>query len=145
MIEAYLIVAANLLVFDESKVNGDRTISVEVVRVIDGDTFAVEVPDLPKPLNSISIRIRGIDTPESFRPKCYKEKLKGNAAKQFLSHTINHQVVLLKNYDWDKYGGRIVADVFYDGRNVGQMLLNSGLAVRYSGKGTKKDWCGGNQ
>lgn len=43
-----------------------------VVRVIDGDTAAVDASaDLPAPLTELRIRVRGVDTPETgHRARC---------------------------------------------------------------------------
>ena len=41
---------------------------------------------------------------------------------------------------WDKFGGRINADVFVDGADFAQLQIEKGLAVPYDG-GTKDSWC----
>jgi len=50
------------------------------------------------------------------------------------------KVVELRNLQRGKYF-RIVADVYADGINVGDQLINEGLAVPYDGGRKTKDWC----
>jgi len=117
----------------------------EVVRVVDGDNIKVilsPLKDYP-PLNSISIRIHGIDTPEStWRAKCYQEKELGLKAKAFVIDLIGDaQRIKITNYKWDKYGGRVLADVSVKGIDIKQELLDNGYAKEYFGKGSKPNWC----
>lgn len=109
--------------------------------VYDGDTFYSELCALPKPLKDVSIRISGIDTPE-IRTTCLSEKAKGFEAKGYLeSLFVGQTEVLVKNVEWDKYGGRIDGEVYLlDGTNIAVKMIESGLAVPYSG-GTRQSWC----
>lgn len=109
--------------------------------VYDGDTFYSELCSLPKPLKDVSIRIMGIDTPE-IRTTCLAEKAKGYEAKAYLESLLAGQSeVLVKNVDWDKYGGRIDGDVILpDGSSVASKMIEKGLARPYSG-GTREPWC----
>ena len=43
-------------------------------------------------------------------------------------------------HHWDKFGGRIDADVFINGENFAQMQIDKGLARPYFGE-KKKSWC----
>lgn len=109
--------------------------------VYDGDTILLKEPALPAPLSNVSIRLRGIDTPE-LRGKCEAEVLKAYAAKQHLKSLIGmSKTVTLTNYKWDKYGGRIDADLIVNGINLSDAMINSGYAVAYLGFGVKTDWC----
>lgn len=114
---------------------------IKVVGVIDGDTLKAVVVGFPDPLRNVSIRIMGIDTPEK-RSKCPNEKAQANLAKAFVQEQLNEtQTVTLKNMTWDKYGGRILAEVFFDGRDLSQVLLEKKLAVPYYGEKKSFDWC----
>ena len=110
--------------------------------VADGDTIRSTVK-LPCPLCAISVRIRGIDTPESsYLAKCSAEKVKGLQAKAFLTELIsNQETMMARNIKWDKYGGRIDAIVEINGVNVGQLMIDKGFAKPYTGVGPKPDWC----
>jgi len=112
-----------------------------VKSVYDGDTFHSNLCALPVPLSTVSVRIAGIDTPE-IRTTCASEKAMGYAAKKYLEDLFVGQTeVLVKNVEWDKYGGRIGGDVFLaDGSSVAERMIKSGLARPYTG-GTRQSWC----
>jgi micrococcal nuclease len=116
---------------------------MEVTKVTDGDTIRVKAEWMPPELgNDIAIRVMGIDTPEKgWRGQCDKEKELGAIATEFAKSIIKvGDVVQVYLIQWDKYGGRIDADVFVDGKNFAQMQIDKGLAVPYDG-GTKQSWC----
>lgn len=110
--------------------------------VADGDTIRTSLK-LPCPLCAASVRIRGIDTPESnYLAKCEKERVLGLKAKEFLtSLAIANETMLARNVKWDKYGGRIDAEVEIAGINVGQEMIRRGFAAPYTGIGPKPNWC----
>ena len=112
----------------------------DIVSIYDGDTFTVNIRDWPAVAGErISVRIAGIDTPE-LRSRCDSEKSKARAAKQFtVSILRNAKHIELQNLQRDKYF-RLLSEVWVDGKNLGQQLLDGGFAVPYSGK-TKVDWC----
>lgn len=113
-----------------------------IIGVIDGDTIKSKV-NLPCPLCNVSIRIRGIDTAESgWRAKCTKESEIADKAKSYLKHLVNtHSTMMIIDPTWDKYGGRIDAYVEVGGINLGQALIEKGLARPYEGSGPKYNWC----
>lgn len=86
-----------------------------LLRVIDGDTFACDIDEHSAIAGkNISIRLRGINTPE-LRSKSEKERKSANLEKQRLSGLLNNaHVIELRNIDRDKYF-RIDADVYIDG------------------------------
>jgi len=110
--------------------------------VADGDTIRT-ILKLPCPLCSASVRIRGIDTPEStYLAKCPAEKAKGLEAKAFLINlTSGQESMMARNIKWDKYGGRIDAIVEIAGKDIGQQMIDKGLAKPYTGSGPKPNWC----
>lgn len=110
--------------------------------VSDGDTIKTSLK-LPCPLCAASVRIRGIDTPESnYLAKCEKEKILGLQAKQFLMSLASaSETMMARNVTWDKYGGRILAEVEINGLNVGQEMIRRGIAAPYTGTGPKPNWC----
>jgi|DEB0MinimDraft_10_1074344.scaffolds.fasta_scaffold09139_4 endonuclease YncB( thermonuclease family) len=116
---------------------------MKVTKVTDGDTIRVEAPWLlPELGDDIAIRILGIDTPEKGgRAKCEAEAALGAEATEFAKSVIAvGDVVQVDVLQWDKFGGRINADVYVDGENFAQMQIERGLAVPYDG-GTKDSWC----
>lgn len=119
-------------------------LNLKVIKVYDGDTIRVEAPFLPDPLSKMSVRLFGIDTPEKgHRAKCSLEREKAELAKLHLESVIKGQeMISVRNYRWDKYGGRILGDVIIDGVSASTSMIESKLAVPYFGKGKKNDWCG---
>lgn len=113
-----------------------------IASAVDGDTIKTKV-NLPTPLNVVSIRIRGIDTPEKGKKaKCEKEAALAEKASASTTALIGkNTTMIVTNYQWDKYGGRIVGNVMINGKDVAQNLLDNGLAAPYTGKGSKPDWC----
>ena len=112
-----------------------------VVKVKDGDTFQVNPDWLPEGL-TLSIRVKGVDTPEKgFRAKCASEDKHGKAATEFttllLKSSTKRQIVLM---DWDKYGGRVLGDVVLDGKSLRALLIQNGYAREYYGE-AKTSWC----
>jgi len=87
-----------------------RVIDPHLVRVVDGDTFAV---------GAWTIRLRGIDTPEIGEPRAL-------LAKQRLATLLSGGPITVIRRAEDVYG-RIVADVYVDGRNVAAVLRAEGF------------------
>ena len=89
-----------------------------LLRVIDGDTFACDIDEHSAIAGkNISIRLRGINTPE-LRSRNPEERKSANLEKQRLSGLLNNaRVIELRNIDRDKYF-RIDADVYIDGIDI---------------------------
>jgi micrococcal nuclease len=106
----------------------------------DGDTCYITAKTFPEPLQKMSIRILGIDTPE-IKGECTEEKelaLKGRELANELFKAA--KTIRLENLKWDKYGGRVLADVYLDEELYSKKLIDAGLARPYDG-GTKESWC----
>jgi micrococcal nuclease len=117
---------------------GNATVS-EVTSIYDGDTFRANIEGFPPIVGEhIPIRISGNDTPE-LRGKCDKEKQVARLAKQFTVERLRAaKSITLQNIKRGKYF-RLIADVYIDGYNLGELLIKHGHAVSYDG-GTKPDW-----
>jgi micrococcal nuclease len=115
--------------------------NVEYVRAYDGDTITVNIPNLPAVFGErISIRVRGVDTPE-IRAKCDNEKYLAIRARNYVRNLLETaQKVDLINPERGKYF-RIVADVRFDGADLKDSLLQMGYAVRYDGGRKSNPWC----
>jgi len=120
---------------------GTSSLILPIIHIIDGDTIKTYL-SLPAPLNKVSIRVLGMDTPEStWRAKCPEEKALGKKATQFLKDFAGDTPVMeIKDYKWDKYGSRIDGTVYIKGKNITELLIENGLARPYFGK-KKSDWC----
>lgn len=126
-------------VFEAQKaLYGDVEVT-NVVSVYDGDTFTISVDGWPPIIGQkIGVRVAGIDTPE-MRDSRREIKLLAIAAKDFTSTRLKKaRKVELLNMSRDKYF-RILADVEVDGNNLGELLVEKGLAKPYDG-GTKVKW-----
>lgn len=115
----------------------------EITRVIDGDTVEIAVDFLPEPLPPrLSIRVMGIDTPEKApRAQCDAEAALAKKATAFTKNAVANalevEVVILK---WDKYGGRVLGNVYLDHQSLAESLVSAGLARHYKGD-AKQSWC----
>ena len=103
------------------------------LRNYDGDTITLNLPGLhPIIGEKIAIRVNVIDTPE-IRGECEKEKYDAKQAKEMVADILKDaEQIELKNMGRGKYF-RIAADVFVDGENLGDMLVEARMAVKYDG------------
>jgi len=113
----------------------------EILRVIDGDTIEIKNECFPKELK-LSVRVLKIDTPEKgSRVKCEKEAKLAEKASKFTKQFIGkNKTATFRNIQWDKYGGRLLADVEINGKSLSDELIKNGLARSYDGK-KKGSWC----
>jgi len=109
----------------------------EIVKVYDGDTFTVILKKVhPIIGDSISIRIRGIDTPEIRGGSCKDKALR--ARNYFIQRLEESKKIELRNVARGKYF-RIVADVYLDRVSIADEMILLGLAKPYDG-GAKIEW-----
>lgn len=102
--------------------------------VVDGDTIHY---------NGTTIRIEGIDTPETHRAKCEAEKALGRRATERLLELVNQgpfEIVQQGRRDTDKYGRKLRV-LERDGRSFGDILIAEGLARPWEGR--QRSWCRG--
>lgn len=113
----------------------------KVVGVVDGDTLKVEMPYLPEELK-VSVRVLGIDTPEKgSKAKCSEENKLALKATKITTNLVNiSKKITFSNIKWDKYGGRILADVMIDGDKLSDILIRTKVARPYFGD-KKQSWC----
>ena len=106
------------------------TYNAELIRVIDGDTIEANVDLGFYTWKRVTIRLHGIDTPET-RTKDLEEKKKGIAAKERLQDLLSDNKFLLVSQGLDKYG-RCLGDVIIStGENANLILLYEGHAKEY--------------
>lgn len=117
---------------------GDAVVA-EITSIYDGDTFRCDITGFPGIVGErIGIRINGIDTPE-MRDNRPTVKALARKAKQYTVQRLREgRQIVLRNMQRGKYF-RIVADVYVDGSNLGQELIDRGLARPYDG-GSKPKW-----
>jgi endonuclease YncB( thermonuclease family) len=119
----------SLLAHDEITLEGS---AVEVVSVYDGDTFKINIPGVPAVFGKkISIRIKGIDTPE-IRGGTEATKAKARASREYLRSLLSGNLVTIHNVERGKYF-RILADVKAGGVNIADNMINAGHGKKYNG------------
>jgi len=107
-----------------------------VTKVIDGDTIDVILDMGFDILYKQRVRLFGIDTPES-RTRDKVEKIYGLKSKAFLKESLSHaKKITVKTYKGSETGkfGRILGDVWCDGKSVNQLMCKVGHAVAYYGQ-----------
>ncbi len=109
----------------------------------DGDTIYVAIPGLPDEIANMSVRVRGVDTPE-MRGECDSEKQLAQMARDYARQRLKSATsVQFCEPEWGRYGGRVVASVRIDGSPLDLELINQGLARPYDGKTKHQPWCQG--
>lgn len=96
----------------------------KVIRVVDGDTIKVNFNGVEE-----SVRLIGIDTPESVHPDAAKNVIEGKTASDYTKALIEGKEVTLE-FDVeqrDRYG-RLLAYVYLNGVMVNKTLLQEGYA-----------------
>ena len=130
-----------------ASVEEERLFEWEVTRVIDGDTVGIRVEWGPLELRKLSIRIRGIDTPEKgYRAKCEFEKGQGKLATQFVTDVIadaaaTNTPITFGNVSWGKYGGRIIVPSYSESNQLNYFVARSynGNYFKYKNPEASKD------
>ena len=108
----------------------------KVIKVVDGDTIDVMLDLGFDIMYKSRVRLFGIDTPES-RTSDKVEKKYGLMSKKFLSDALkNATKISIKTYKGEETGkfGRILGDVWCDGKSVNQLMCKVGHAVAYYGQ-----------
>ena len=107
------------------------TYNAKLIRIIDGDTIEAMVDLGFFTWKSVTIRLYGIDTPET-RTKDLEEKARGLAAKERLSQLLRDEEFELESLGIGKYG-RCLGRLKIGELNINQTLLNEGHAREYYG------------
>jgi endonuclease YncB( thermonuclease family) len=88
---------------------------------------------------TVRVRIEGIDTPEARSP-CADERRLAGMARDFLAERVLNKEVALHRVVYDKFGGRVRAEISDAQGSVGEALLSAGLARPYHGE-QRQPWC----
>ena len=122
-----------------SKTYYDTITDFEIVKVRDGDTFVINVKNIPDVFGEeIAVRIRGIDTPELKDEREEIRKISIQAKEELEKLLFSGGKVILYNLGRDKYF-RLLASVKVGNVDVAEYLIKKGLAKEYDG-GAKTGW-----
>ena len=103
--------------------------TVQVLRVIDGDTIEVNISNKKE-----TVRLIGIDTPETVDPRkpvqCFGKEASSKASVLLTGKTIVLEQDLTQG-ERDKYG-RLLRYVFLDGLNFNKKMISEGFAHEYT-------------
>lgn len=118
--------------------DADTLENVEIVSVYDGDTFKINLScSLSAYCDKVSVRVRGVDTPE-IKGKTAREKELAKKAKAFTKDFLADKPVTLRNCGRDKYF-RLLCDVSNgSGQDLARELIKRDLGYAYEG-GKKSD------
>ncbi len=107
-------------------------------RVVDGDTIDIVIDLGFSILHKCRVRLFGIDTPES-RTRDLDEKSRGKLAKDFLSFCLasSDEHVIKTSVDGKGKFGRVLGEIYCDGKNINLLMIDKHHAVAY--KGQSKD------
>ena len=120
----------------------------EVTSIIDGDTIRVTVNEWPPIIGErIPVRIAGINAPER-RSRCDTEaekeqekELAADARIYLVERLRSAETIELRRIERGSFF-RINAQVWVDGENVGQAMLEAGHALPYEAGQSGQAWCG---
>jgi len=112
--------------------------NVQIVSVYDGDTFKINLDcSLAAYCEKVSVRVRGVDTPE-IKGKTAREKELAKKAKAYTKDFLAQTPVTLHNCGRDKYF-RLLCDVSNgEGKDLAKELIKRDLGYAYEG-GKKSD------
>jgi micrococcal nuclease len=115
-------------------------VEVDILKVIDGDTFLARAKVWPGQEVTVSVRLRGIDAPER-TGKCASEKLAAEEARLALEYALSGAPVQIRNISGDKYFARVIADAGNsDVSDAASFMLAIDMARPYQG-GKRRGWC----
>ena len=113
LIIAILFITSGIFYYQLTLVSPEQT-TATITQITDGDTIKTA---------DITIRLKGINTPEKSQP-FYEE------AKQFLAQIITNKSATIESHGIDKYG-RTLAHVFLKKQHINELILKEGLATLY--------------
>jgi len=100
-----------------------------VIRVVDGDTYDIEIDLGFHTKRTERFRLMGIDTPETWRPKSEAERTHGLKANEFVRRLIEDETVTLSSSKSSAgiYGRYECSIQLKDGRDLATLLKTKGF------------------
>ena len=100
----------------------------KITNIVDGDTFDASVDIGFSITINHRFRVIGLDTPETYRPKCLSEKEHGIKATERAKELLLDKEVIIKSERvvgiYGRYGATIT---LADGRDFATVMLNEGF------------------
>ena len=100
----------------------------KITRVYDGDTVKAQGNDI-----EITVRLVGIDAPETSKKKRDPGQPYSQQAKKYLASLVLNKSVDIKGYGLDRYS-RILGVIYLNNKNINLEMVKTGLAEVYRGK-----------
>jgi endonuclease YncB( thermonuclease family) len=119
----------------------NQIIYAKIEEVYDGDTIKIIVLFGVMPVR-FSLRILGIDTPEIKQGsgRLLEEQQAAVKVREYVKSLFPSKLAKICIRDWDKYGGRVLGDLYLEtGESVSDILIHGGWARPYQGE-KKKEW-----
>ena len=110
------------LAYSIGYIKGKKYEGYRVIRVVDGDTLAIE--DL-RDKRELKLRIWGINSPEV--KECFSSE-----SRETLERILTDKKPRLEKFGYDGYG-RLLANVMIDEGDVGQLMIARGAAKVFDG------------
>ncbi len=100
-----------------------------VIRVVDGDTYDIEIDLGFNTRRTERFRLSGIDTPETWRPSCEAEKEHGMKATEFVKRLIEDEYIILTSTKCSAgiYGRYDCSIKLQDGRDLATVIKDFGF------------------
>ena len=114
-------------------------VSAVVERIIDGDTVDVRAHIWLGQSLTVRVRIDGVDAPE-MRSACAAERLLAASARDYLARRLLNKEIRLLRVVYDKFGGRVRAEISDTEGDIARALIAEGLARPYHGE-RRQPWC----
>lgn len=117
------------------RVFGPYVYNVEILRILDGDTFECEVDLGFSTFKKTKVRLLGVDTPETYRPSNEAEKYHGEQATEFAKNWFDGYEILLRSekagsFRWLGHFYRVMPDGKYE--SLTDALIKAGFEKRDS-------------
>lgn len=119
----------------------DKIIYARIEEIYDGDTVKIIVLFGDTPVR-LSLRILGVDTPEikHGEGRLPEEHVSAVKVRDYMRSLFPKSIAKICIRDWDKYGGRVLGELFLEtGENVAELLIHRGWARPYRGE-KKRPW-----
>lgn len=100
-------------------------------RVVDGDTYDLIIDVGFSILIEHRFRLKGVDTPETWRPKTEAERVHGEAATVFVTKELTNKELIVSSSKLGIYG-RYECDIMYDSKDLAEELKKSGFEKKDS-------------